>query len=267
MAKSKAKNKPKTIAYLRVSTIDQNTEKNKDEVLKFANHKDFGKVEFVEETVSGRTSWKKRKIKNIVDSLGEGNRLYQDGTELLVSDTPSSVVPASGIFPSLLRTAYRSGRPLTLCSLALWASGPPPSDGRKQQILGSGNDLFIGCRTSAQIAVHDDAAVIAARCIQKGLKGFRRIKLLHEQFAPASDVNNTVILIDFSPGGLLKSGNSQNPADLLLLQIVICADVEGFVGPHQFPDGGTQIPDFLNRGIGNIGQHVNPIPGEEIVPY
>ena len=49
MVKSKADRKPKTIAYLRVSTIDQDTEKNKNEILRLANDKDFGKVVFIEE--------------------------------------------------------------------------------------------------------------------------------------------------------------------------------------------------------------------------
>ena len=67
--------KPKTTAYLRVSTNDQDLEKNKADILQFANEKDFGKVEFVEETISGTKAWKKRKIKNIIDELGEGDRL------------------------------------------------------------------------------------------------------------------------------------------------------------------------------------------------
>jgi DNA invertase Pin-like site-specific DNA recombinase len=69
----KAKNK--TYAYLRVSTFEQNNEKNKSDILKFANDRDFGKVHFVEEKVSGIKSWKERKIKNIIDELGEGDRL------------------------------------------------------------------------------------------------------------------------------------------------------------------------------------------------
>lgn len=67
--------KPKTIAYLRVSTADQNTEKNKAEILALANEKDFGKVEFVEEVISGTKSWKQRRIKSIIDDIGEGDRL------------------------------------------------------------------------------------------------------------------------------------------------------------------------------------------------
>lgn len=65
----------KTVAYLRVSTADQNTEKNKGEILFFANEKKFGNVSFVEETASGKKSWKEREIKKIIDELDEGDRL------------------------------------------------------------------------------------------------------------------------------------------------------------------------------------------------
>jgi DNA invertase Pin-like site-specific DNA recombinase len=75
VVKSKTNRKPKTIAYLRVSTIDQDTEKNKHEILKVANDKDFGKVQFIEEKASGKKSWKERKIKQIIDDLREGDRL------------------------------------------------------------------------------------------------------------------------------------------------------------------------------------------------
>jgi DNA invertase Pin-like site-specific DNA recombinase len=65
----------RTVSYLRVSTADQNTEKNKKEILLFANDRKFGNVDFFEETVSGKKSWKEREIKNIIDELGEGDRL------------------------------------------------------------------------------------------------------------------------------------------------------------------------------------------------
>ena len=65
----------KTVSYLRVSTEDQDTEKNKADVLKFANDRDLGKVYFVEEKVSGTKSWKERKIKKIIDEFGEGDIL------------------------------------------------------------------------------------------------------------------------------------------------------------------------------------------------
>ena len=74
MAKGK-KNDHKTIGYLRVSTVDQDTEKNKAEILTLANEKRFGHVKFVEEKVSGKKNWKERKIKKVIDDLGEGDRL------------------------------------------------------------------------------------------------------------------------------------------------------------------------------------------------
>ena len=76
MRQSKAKERQgRTVSYLRVSTADQDTEKNKADVLSFANNRDFGKVEFVAETASGKKSWKDRAIKGIIDELGEGDRL------------------------------------------------------------------------------------------------------------------------------------------------------------------------------------------------
>ena len=77
MAKNKSlpEAKTKTVAYLRVSTIDQDNEKNKADILKFSNERDFGKVHFVEEKVSGTKSWKERKIKNIIDELGDCDKL------------------------------------------------------------------------------------------------------------------------------------------------------------------------------------------------
>jgi DNA invertase Pin-like site-specific DNA recombinase len=65
----------KTIAYLRVSTVEQDLEKNKADILTFANNKDFGKVKFVEEKVSGMKNWKNRKIKGVIDDLNKGDRL------------------------------------------------------------------------------------------------------------------------------------------------------------------------------------------------
>ena len=65
----------KTIGYLRVSTIDQDLEKNKADILHLANNKDLGKVHWVEEKVSGKISWKKRKIAGVLDSLKENDNI------------------------------------------------------------------------------------------------------------------------------------------------------------------------------------------------
>lgn len=65
----------KTIAYLRVSTIEQDLEKNKADILFLANEKNLGQVQFVEETASGRISWKKRKIAQVLEELEKGDTL------------------------------------------------------------------------------------------------------------------------------------------------------------------------------------------------
>jgi len=64
-----------TIGYLRVSTNDQDLEKNKMAILKLAHDKDLGKVKFVEEKVSGKISWRKRKISNLVEDLKKGDHI------------------------------------------------------------------------------------------------------------------------------------------------------------------------------------------------
>jgi DNA invertase Pin-like site-specific DNA recombinase len=43
--------------------------------LHLANEKNFGKVDFVEETASGKISWRKRKIANILDEVKSGDRI------------------------------------------------------------------------------------------------------------------------------------------------------------------------------------------------
>ena len=76
MAKHKNIDSKRIFGYLRVSTIDQDTEKNKSDVLSFANSKGFiGQVEFVEEKISGMVPWKKRKLKDLVDSMTGGDVL------------------------------------------------------------------------------------------------------------------------------------------------------------------------------------------------
>lgn len=57
----------KTTAYLRISTVDQDIEKNKSDILKLANEKRLGYVEFIEEQISGKVSWKNRKIFAIIN--------------------------------------------------------------------------------------------------------------------------------------------------------------------------------------------------------
>jgi DNA invertase Pin-like site-specific DNA recombinase len=65
----------RTIGYLRVSTIDQNNDKFKHEILDFANQKKITPVEWIEEKISGKVSWKERKLAGILDELQEGDNL------------------------------------------------------------------------------------------------------------------------------------------------------------------------------------------------
>ena len=64
-----------TYSYLRVSTLEQDTEKNKLEILKFANSKKLGNVEFVEEQISGKSNFKKRQLGALLEKMKKGDVL------------------------------------------------------------------------------------------------------------------------------------------------------------------------------------------------
>lgn len=66
---------PRTVAYLRVSTSDQDLEKNKADILMLANRRQLGQVDFVEEMVSGRVGWRQRKLADLLDGLRPGDAL------------------------------------------------------------------------------------------------------------------------------------------------------------------------------------------------
>ena len=62
-----------TFAYLRVSKLDQDLEKNKMDILKLAHNEHLGHVHFVEEKVSGKVSWRNRKIAKVLDNAQTGD--------------------------------------------------------------------------------------------------------------------------------------------------------------------------------------------------
>ena len=64
-----------TIGYLRVSTEGQDLEKNRADILILANKEDLGRVRFVEEKISGKTPWRKRKIAAVIEELQAGDAL------------------------------------------------------------------------------------------------------------------------------------------------------------------------------------------------
>jgi DNA invertase Pin-like site-specific DNA recombinase len=68
-------NRTRTIAYLRVSTAEQDVGKNKNDILHLANDKALGKVEWVEEQASGRIAWQKREIAQVLEELQSGDNL------------------------------------------------------------------------------------------------------------------------------------------------------------------------------------------------
>ncbi len=65
----------KTYAYIRVSTDKQDLENQKFAILQYANDKKLGNIEFIEEAVSGRISWKNRKLKDLIEQLQKGDNL------------------------------------------------------------------------------------------------------------------------------------------------------------------------------------------------
>ncbi len=75
MTDKPATSAPRTIGYLRVSTEAQDLDKNRADILALANRENLGQVAFVEEKVSGKTPWRKRKIAAVLDELGEGETL------------------------------------------------------------------------------------------------------------------------------------------------------------------------------------------------
>ncbi len=68
--------RPRTVSYLRITTDGEDTDKDKTAILKFADDRQLGHVEFVEDQgISGKISWKKRQIGPLIESLREGDRL------------------------------------------------------------------------------------------------------------------------------------------------------------------------------------------------
>lgn len=82
---------PNVIGYLRVSTQDQDLEKNKADILLFANERRLGHVEWVEEKVSGTKGWRTRELANAVESLKAGDWLIVPEISRLGRSTPDTL--------------------------------------------------------------------------------------------------------------------------------------------------------------------------------
>ena len=67
--------RPRPTAYLRVSTNDQDVEKNKADILRLAHRYALGHGHVVAEPVSGRVPWRRRKIAPGLEALQAGETL------------------------------------------------------------------------------------------------------------------------------------------------------------------------------------------------
>lgn len=65
----------RTVAYLRVSTTHQETEKNRAEIRELADVKGLGMPEWVEEKASSRIVWTERLIGKVIGDLARGDRV------------------------------------------------------------------------------------------------------------------------------------------------------------------------------------------------
>lgn len=65
----------KVYGYIRTSMDKQDHENQRYAILEFANKKGLGNVAFVEETVSGRVSWEKRKLASLINHVQKGDIL------------------------------------------------------------------------------------------------------------------------------------------------------------------------------------------------
>jgi len=64
-----------TVGYLKISSDEGENEQSKAAILKFAGERHLGKINFVEEKYTGKLPWQERKIKTVIDSLGNGDKL------------------------------------------------------------------------------------------------------------------------------------------------------------------------------------------------
>ncbi len=60
-----------TYAYLRVSTSQQDVDNQRHGILEYANQKDLGHLEFVEDSVSGQKKWRDRAVGELLTKTAE----------------------------------------------------------------------------------------------------------------------------------------------------------------------------------------------------
>src|SRR5208337_5270006 len=86
---SNKKQGAKVVGYLRVSTTDQDVEKNKKDIRSWCSSERLGKIEWVTEKISawGNKDWRKRKLGPAVASLNSGDWLVTSEFSRLARST------------------------------------------------------------------------------------------------------------------------------------------------------------------------------------
>ena len=74
-------------AYLRVSTHTQDVENQKLSVLDYCNSQGIASIEFVEDTTSGRRSWRDREIGRLLETADAGDVLVAAEVSRLARST------------------------------------------------------------------------------------------------------------------------------------------------------------------------------------
>lgn len=59
----------KIYAYLRVSTTQQDVNNQRHGILEYANKKNLGALDFIEDSCSGKINWRERKLGELIDSV------------------------------------------------------------------------------------------------------------------------------------------------------------------------------------------------------
>ena len=125
----------KTVAYLRVSTAQQDAGSQRLAILEYARRQGFRIDDFIEATASARTNAKHRRLDQLMAVLEPGDRLVVGELSRLGRSLGESVSMNQHVMPSVssLRTSpllgSKTSTPLTL----IWncpGSAPPPSTGR-----------------------------------------------------------------------------------------------------------------------------------------
>ncbi len=65
----------KVYGYLRVSTKEQDTSYQRNQLLEYSDELKLGNVEFINDIVSGAKDWKKRQIGSLVEKMTKGDVL------------------------------------------------------------------------------------------------------------------------------------------------------------------------------------------------